>query len=566
MSGQKFTYHNTPTDPLKLLFIAFIATLVGMAGTFTIPPLDRDESRFIQATTQMLETGDFIKIKFQEQERNKKPAGIYWLQAASVTALSSVEARQVWAYRIPSLLAAVIAATLLYWVGCRLFNEETAFLATLIFIATPSFAGEATIAKTDAALVATVMAAQAALAIHFLRYIKGQMRADWLVPIIFWGALGVGLLIKGPITPMISILTLAALFFFTLLTEHKTIGLDFFLKLRPVTGALILALLVGPWLAAIHFATEGRFLAEAVGKDMAGKITTGQERHGGPFGYHMIASIAMFWPGIIFLPAALVQAFQRLSHPGVIFCLAWIIPSWLVFEIASTKLPHYVLPLYPALALLCAHLVVTTSRIKLTGLFYKISRWFGMILYVVGLMIIAALFILAPHEFATAGLQLPYFAMTALFISLGGFVLYFYFTNRGRKALLTSALTGILLSWILFEAFLPQMDRLNVSVKIAEALEAADLHPLHDHKPDVAMLGYYEPSIVFLLGTNTHLDLVDEAAQWARTPGHVIIVEDRQRAAFDALTQDINFDQISVISGANYSNGDDVRLSILQAK
>src|ERR1700749_546146 len=75
-----------------------------------LPPLDRDESRFAQATAQMLESGDFTVIRFQEEPRFKKPVGIHWLQAASVAAFSNVEDRQIWAYRIPSLLGAMLAA------------------------------------------------------------------------------------------------------------------------------------------------------------------------------------------------------------------------------------------------------------------------------------------------------------------------------------------------------------------------------------------------------------------------------------------------------------------------
>ena len=92
------------------LLAALIAMIAGLPGVFALPPLDRDESRFAQATAQMLETRDFVKINYQDQPRDKKPVGIHWLQSASVSLLSGVEARQIWAYRIPSLLGAMLAA------------------------------------------------------------------------------------------------------------------------------------------------------------------------------------------------------------------------------------------------------------------------------------------------------------------------------------------------------------------------------------------------------------------------------------------------------------------------
>ena len=92
------------------LLAAVVAVLAGLPGLFALPPLDRDEARFAEATAQMLETGDVIAPYFQDQPRFKKPIGIYWLQAASVKAVSQVEDRAIWAYRLPSLLGAALAA------------------------------------------------------------------------------------------------------------------------------------------------------------------------------------------------------------------------------------------------------------------------------------------------------------------------------------------------------------------------------------------------------------------------------------------------------------------------
>ena len=63
-------------------FLLVCAALLFLPGFFTIPPIDRDEARFAQATKQMVESGDFIDIRFQDDVRYKKPVGIYWLQTA----------------------------------------------------------------------------------------------------------------------------------------------------------------------------------------------------------------------------------------------------------------------------------------------------------------------------------------------------------------------------------------------------------------------------------------------------------------------------------------------------
>src|SRR5688572_5465910 len=108
---------------------AFIAFLAGLPGLIAMPPLDRDEARFAQATTQMLETGDFVVIRFQDGPRFKKPVGIHWLQAASVKVLSSPEAREIWAYRLPSLLGAMLAAAACAWGAAAFLGAEGGLIA-----------------------------------------------------------------------------------------------------------------------------------------------------------------------------------------------------------------------------------------------------------------------------------------------------------------------------------------------------------------------------------------------------------------------------------------------------
>src|SRR2546421_2573358 len=87
--------------------LVIAALVLFVPGRASLPPLDRDESRYMQATSQMLETHNFIDVRFQDQPRYLQPAGIYWLQSASVALLSSAEARQPWAYRMPALIGAV---------------------------------------------------------------------------------------------------------------------------------------------------------------------------------------------------------------------------------------------------------------------------------------------------------------------------------------------------------------------------------------------------------------------------------------------------------------------------
>src|SRR5690242_10329694 len=113
-----------------LLGVAFLAFLPGF---FQIPPVDRDEARFAQATKQMLETGEYVDIRFQDEVRYKKPVGIYWLQAAAVKAGEAVgvsSARTtIWLYRLPSLFGAAGAVLLTYWTALAFVTRRSSLLA-----------------------------------------------------------------------------------------------------------------------------------------------------------------------------------------------------------------------------------------------------------------------------------------------------------------------------------------------------------------------------------------------------------------------------------------------------
>src|SRR5215470_16824892 len=100
-------------------FLLAMSLVCFLPGFFNIAPIDRDEPRFAQATKQMIESGEYVDIRFQDEVRYKKPVGIYWLQAAAVRAGDALGVPQalatIWLYRIPSLIGAVAAVMLTYW-------------------------------------------------------------------------------------------------------------------------------------------------------------------------------------------------------------------------------------------------------------------------------------------------------------------------------------------------------------------------------------------------------------------------------------------------------------------
>lgn len=544
------TKRETPAGG-QIVIIALYALIAGLSGLMTVPPLDRDESRFIQATTQMLETGDFVRINFQDDERNKKPVGIHWLQAASVNAFADVEDRPLWAYRLPSLMAAILAAIFTYLAGCALFGTNAAFISALLIGAAPVVMGEASIAKTDASLLAAITGMQAALA-----WALTGPKAQWRPALLVWVALGAGLLLKGPVAVMVLLGTLGGLL---AVMGVKQNWRPLLARVKPLYGLLILLLMVAPWVIAIGILTEGRFYAEALGVDMLGKVTNAQEAHGAPPGTHFVLFWLMFWPASLFVLAAARHVLPRWREAGILFCLAWLVPSWAVFEIASTKLPHYPMVLYPAIALLIGYALTTVQETE-----YRGFRLAGAGIYAaVGITAVVLLLALT-RQYSSAGLVIWHYLAAGLICTVALLAALLVVFKRSRQAVFAAIFASALLGWGAFEGVLPTLDRLALTPRLAKMLDQNDAHPLKDNRPPVGLVGYHEPSAVFTLGTETRLLTPVEAAIWiTAAPDRVVVVTDNEQNAFlSALPNHKTAIPVASIEGFNYSKNRNHRLTL----
>src|SRR5947209_12055165 len=331
-----------------------VALLGFLPGFFSVPPIDRDEARFAQATKQMVESGEYVDIRFQDEVRYKKPVGIYWLQAGVVKTASALgfphALTTIWLYRIPSLIGATAAVLLTYWAALAFISRRAAVLAGLMMASCVLLGIERLLAKTDALLLMTVVAAMGAVGRAYLWRERRDTGRAWTLAAIFWTALGTGVLLKGPLVVMVVGLAALAL----ILIDRSARWL---LTLKPLAGSVWFALLVLPWFIAIIGRSGDAFLAESVGGDLFSKVFAGQESHGAPPGYYFALFWVSFWPGATLAALATPAVWRTRREPAVKFLLAWLVPSWLVFELVATKLPHYVLPLYPAIAILIAGVV-----------------------------------------------------------------------------------------------------------------------------------------------------------------------------------------------------------------
>lgn len=551
-----------PTSHLPIwayALLALIAAALFLPGFTVLPPFDRDEARFAQASSQMLDSGNFVDIRFQDETRYKKPVGIYWLQSAATAAADALRGipvgadKVIWTYRIPSFLGAILAVLASAWTAARLFGGPAGFIAGLMMASCVVLGVEARMGKTDAVLLATVVIGQAALAHLYLcrRDPVPAGRAAWTVPLVFWIAAGVGVLVKGPMVLLVSGSTALVL----ALWDREAGWLK---RLKPLAGLGIVVAIAAPWLIAIAIKSKGAFFAESVGHDMLGKVSGGQEGKGLPPGYYLGTFWVTFAPWSLLALLAVPWAWARRRLDAVRFCIAWIVPSWLVFEAVPTKLLHYTLPVFPAIAALAAAALIDNfDRSR-----ERPRRWLvtaAVVLGVIGFdaltLAVAVIPWLVDRRIDPVGV--------ALVPAVGGlFALSLRSLLRGerRSGLAAGVGAAALLYAGTYAAVLPNIDGVWVSRQAARAV--AQVRPCPDSV--VASAGYSEPSLVFLLGTPTRL--VHGAAAAAHLTADracgLALVEDREAPAFlDSLGKTTPL-PLAELSGFNYNTGKRLHLTL----
>ena len=158
------------------------------------------------------------------------------------------------------------------------------------------------------------------------------------------------MLLKGPLILMVAGLAVLAL----VIADRSAAGCW---QLKPVIACVWFALLVLPWFVAIFGRAGSEFFTNQSARICSARYSPSQESHGAPPGFYFVLFWITFWPGAMLAGLSAPSVWAARHEPATRFLLSWLVPSWIVFELVITKLPHYVLPLYPAIAILIAGVV-----------------------------------------------------------------------------------------------------------------------------------------------------------------------------------------------------------------
>jgi 4-amino-4-deoxy-L-arabinose transferase-like glycosyltransferase len=540
----------------RAVAVLLVVALLGfLPGFFSVPPIDRDEARFAQATKQMVESGDYVDIRFQDEVRYKKPVGIYWLQAGVVKTASALgfphALTTIWLYRIPSLVGAIGAVLLTYWAALAFVSRRAAVLAGLMMASCVLLGIERLIAKTDAMLLMTVVAVMGAMARAYLWQGRERLSASsaWTTAAVFWTALAAGVLLKGPLIVMVVGLAAVAL-----IVVDRAAG--WMLSLKPLAGVIWLAILVLPWFLAIMGRAGDAFFAESVGEDLLAKVFAGQESHGAPPGYYFILFWVTFWPGATLAALATPAVWRTRREPAVKFLLAWLVPSWLVFELVATKLPHYVLPLYPAIAILIAGVIDARALSRKPFLVWGTMWWFVVptVAGVAGIVVLAVI----GRQFGL--LVWPLMGAAAV---MGFLAWRFYQADGAEHALLRAVAAAILTAIAVFGLIVPSLGQLFPSPTLARILRDSGCA-----RPEAAAVGYQEPSLVFLAGTATRLADTLGAVEFLRGGEcRFVFVEAREERSFAQRAEalGLRYSAGPRIDAINISTGRPITIAIFRS-
>jgi 4-amino-4-deoxy-L-arabinose transferase-like glycosyltransferase len=532
-----------------------ICLVLYLAGTQGQSVFDRDEARFALAVKEMSAAGNWLVPSNWGEPRYNKPILCYWLALASTRVFGMGEA----ALRLPSALCCVLTVLVTMSLAQRLRGRRAARIAGCAVATALYVVIEARSLTADASLLAaTTLSFWAWFRLRELPARPGRWR------LVLWTSVGLGLLAKvvnvafmacagcalslleGSWSRRARLTLAAAVALGALATAIPGCGV-----LGPVVlGAIVLAFLVRSvhspasrrewqqlgafwgiplalamllaWGVPAALATQGGLVSQGVGHHLLGRTAVPFEGHSGWPGYYVVTTLVAFFPWGPLLPAALRNAWAQRQDPGVRFLLSWVLGALVLVELTTSKLPHYMLVTFPALAILVAMLI--EARIAGVRQWTRAERAFEAGMFVFGCGAAAAIGAYAAWTFDAAAIRLPAVALSAVSVTIGAAGLYVWVGSRRSSVAPFLTVSAVALFVVLFAIFVPALEPLRLSPRLGEAV-ARRLEPgerLVLYKVGEASVGFYLPRLPDAMGDPTSV----AAALRSEPHGALVIMPD----------------------------------------
>lgn len=468
------------TNPALLIVVSLCIHWAGNANT---PLWDRDEPRFATATREMLARGDWIVPTFNGELRPDKPILIYWLMGAAYHLLGD----NTFAARFVSGLAGTAAAVCVFLLGRSMFNRSVGLLAGWILALSPMAIVESKLATTDALLLFLLTVCLTCLW-HVQEKFEvarqtGGVGKTWLVAFGFWISLGLAILAKGPVA--LGVVAATILCFCLLRKETRWLQ-----GLRFSWGIPVLLLITVPWCIAVQQETEGDFLRVALGHHVIKRSIQPLEGHRGIPGFYVLSLFGLMAPWAWMLPWSIGQHWERLrSDRRVAYLVSWAVGTLILFELVTTKLVHYYLPAYPAIALFLASAIYGRFGSQACGI-ERFDRRVGVVLWSTGLLLGLGMTLFSATMLPTVA-AVP--AGIVVLVLSGGLIVagLLVCQNRLQRAFLVLASTISAAVIVASCQLLPALGKERAVIHVAQRIkEISKQYP-------VALWLYRDPSIIY---------------------------------------------------------------------
>ncbi|HEX6436002.1 MAG TPA: glycosyltransferase family 39 protein [Candidatus Binatia bacterium] len=330
-SAKSFDPHTWWFIAISLFCLVVLFSDLGGAALF-----EPDEGRNAEVAREVLLLDDWITPHYDFIPRLDKPAFFFGLVALAFKVFGLSE----WAARLPSVLAALGCLSLTYIVARSVFGRWAALWSVLILLTSVEFFALSRVVILDMVLT---MFITLSLVCFWLGHRATGARRKFLV-LLMYASMGAATLVKGPIG---FVLPAAVIFFYLLLSGKWALLREMEVSL----GVPLFLILAGSWYVAVEFRNPG-YLHHFLYEENFARFTSTQFNRSGPWYYFFMVLAAGFFPWTLLLPMTLADFRKRPPAEGHLFLSLWMALPFIVFSLSASKLPHYILPLYPPLAIL----------------------------------------------------------------------------------------------------------------------------------------------------------------------------------------------------------------------